>query len=188
MEADAASWRKEGEGAWAAEEGRQFTGRWEEETLGKPRSSCQARNCPRQKSPVWKELSAWYRPPSASFRQLRGKWDFFSWVRVCMLSCVQPCNPMDCSPPVSSVHGILQARIQEWVAMPFSRDLPDPRIKPWWVSCIAGGFFTAEPHWVWLPSVPCAWMTYFGVTPSATPQGRPSYLSQRGDSGSASPS
>ena len=31
------------------------------------------------------------------------------------------CNPTDCSPPVSSVHGILQARILEWVAMPFSR-------------------------------------------------------------------
>ena len=30
-------------------------------------------------------------------------------------------NPMDCSPPVSSVHGILQARILEWVAVPFSR-------------------------------------------------------------------
>ena len=31
------------------------------------------------------------------------------------------CNPMDCSPPCSSVHGILQARILEWVAMPSSR-------------------------------------------------------------------
>ena len=31
------------------------------------------------------------------------------------------CNPMDCSLPGSSVHGILQARILEWVAMPFSR-------------------------------------------------------------------
>ena len=31
------------------------------------------------------------------------------------------CNPMDCSPPGSSVHGILQARILEWVAIPFSR-------------------------------------------------------------------
>ena len=37
------------------------------------------------------------------------------------------CNPMDCSPPSSSVHGILQARILEWVA---SRDLPDPGIEP----------------------------------------------------------
>ena len=34
------------------------------------------------------------------------------------------------SPPGSSVHGILQARILEWVAFPFSRDLPDPGIEP----------------------------------------------------------
>ena len=37
---------------------------------------------------------------------------------------------MDCSPPSSSVHGILQARILEWVAISFSRDLPDPGIEP----------------------------------------------------------
>ena len=36
-------------------------------------------------------------------------------------SCLTLCNPMDCSPPSSSVHGILQARMLEWVAMPFSR-------------------------------------------------------------------
>ena len=36
-------------------------------------------------------------------------------------SCATLCNPMDCSPPGSSVHGILQARILEWVAMPSSR-------------------------------------------------------------------
>ena len=44
--------------------------------------------------------------------------------------CPTLCNPMDCSPPDSSVHGILQARILEWVALPSSRDLPDPAIKP----------------------------------------------------------
>ena len=38
------------------------------------------------------------------------------------------CNPMDCSPPRSSVHGILQAKVLEWVAIPFS--LPDPGIEP----------------------------------------------------------
>ena len=36
-------------------------------------------------------------------------------------SCLTLCDPMDCSPPGSSVHGILQARIQEWVAISFSR-------------------------------------------------------------------
>ena len=48
---------------------------------------------------------------------------------------------MDRSPPVSSVHGILQARIMEWVAIPFSRGLSRPR--DWTrVSRIAGSFFT----------------------------------------------
>ena len=45
-------------------------------------------------------------------------------------SCPTLCDPMDCSPPGSSVHGILQARILEWVAIPFSRDLHDPGIEP----------------------------------------------------------
>ena len=45
-------------------------------------------------------------------------------------SCLTLCDPMDCSPPGSSVHGIFQARILEWVAIPFSRDLPDPGIEP----------------------------------------------------------
>ena len=38
-------------------------------------------------------------------------------------------DPMDYSPLGSSIHGILQARILEWVAIPFSGDLPNPRIK-----------------------------------------------------------
>ena len=51
------------------------------------------------------------------------------------------CDPMDCSPPGSSLHGILQARILEWVAIPFSRG--SSRCRNWtWVSCIAGRFFT----------------------------------------------
>ena len=41
-------------------------------------------------------------------------------------SCPILCDFMACSPPGSSVRGILQARILEWVAIPFSRDLPDP--------------------------------------------------------------
>ena len=41
--------------------------------------------------------------------------------------CLTLCDPMDCGPPGSSVHGILQARILEWVAMPFSRGSSQPR-------------------------------------------------------------
>ena len=44
--------------------------------------------------------------------------------------CPTLCDPMDCSPPGSSVHGLLQTRILEWVAMPSSRVLSDPGIKP----------------------------------------------------------
>ena len=45
-------------------------------------------------------------------------------------ACLTLCDHMDCSPPGSFVHGILRARILEWVAKPSSRDLPDPRINP----------------------------------------------------------
>ena len=47
------------------------------------------------------------------------------------LSCVRLCDPMDCSPPGSSDHGILQTRILEWVAIPFSTSLSNPGIEPW---------------------------------------------------------
>jgi len=49
----------------------------------------------------------------------------------------------DCSPPGSSVHGILQARMLEWVAISFARG-SQPRDQTH-VSCLAGGFFTTEP-------------------------------------------
>ena len=58
-------------------------------------------------------------------------------------SCLTLRDPMDCSPPGSSVHGIFQARMLEWVAMPFSRRSSRPR--DWTqLSHIAGGFLTAE--------------------------------------------
>ena len=56
-------------------------------------------------------------------------------------SCLTLCIPLDCSPPGSSVHGILQARILEWVAMPSSRGSSQLRDQTQ-VSHIAGGFFT----------------------------------------------
>ena len=46
-------------------------------------------------------------------------------------SCPTLCDPIDCSPPGSSVHAIFQARVLEWVAISSSRgDLPDPGIEP----------------------------------------------------------
>ena len=56
-------------------------------------------------------------------------------------SCWTLCDPMDNSLPGSSVHGILQARILEWVAISSSRGSSWPRHRTW-VSCIAGRFFT----------------------------------------------
>ena len=53
------------------------------------------------------------------------------YAQLCPFSRVSNSLPrMDCSPPGSSVHGSLQARILEWVAIPSSRDLPDPGMKP----------------------------------------------------------
>ena len=53
------------------------------------------------------------------------------------------CNPMNCSLPGSSVHGILQARILEWVAISFSRGSSWPRDQTW-VACIGRWIFY---HW-----------------------------------------
>ena len=57
--------------------------------------------------------------------------------------CLTLCDPMECNPPASSVRGILQARILEWVSISFSRGSSRPRDLTQ-VSCIAGRFFTTE--------------------------------------------
>ena len=59
-------------------------------------------------------------------------------------SCPTLCNPVDCSSPDSSVHGILQARILEWVAIPFSRGLPKQGIKPG-SPALHADFLSSEP-------------------------------------------
>ena len=59
-------------------------------------------------------------------------------------SCQTLCDPMDCSLPGSSVHGIFQAIVLEWIAISFSRGSSRPSDQSQ-VSCTAGGFFTAEP-------------------------------------------
>ena len=67
-------------------------------------------------------------------------------------SCLTLCDPMDCSPPDSSVHGMLQARILECIAMPSSKEFS--WLRDWTcVSCIAGRFFNHRatweaPHWL----------------------------------------
>ena len=49
---------------------------------------------------------------------------------VCAQSCLTLCNPNDCSPSGSSVHGIFQARILEWLAILYSRESSDSGMKP----------------------------------------------------------
>ena len=61
-----------------------------------------------------------------------------------IIFCLNLCHPMDCSPPGSSIYGLLQARILEWGAIPFSRGSSRPRDQTQ-VSCIAVRFFTTEP-------------------------------------------
>ena len=52
------------------------------------------------------------------------------WVCSVAQPCLNLCDPMDCSLIGSSVHGIFQTRILEWVAISFYRDLPNPGIEP----------------------------------------------------------
>ena len=59
-------------------------------------------------------------------------------------SCPTLCNPKDCSPPGSSVLGISQARILEWVVIPYYKESSWSRDQTR-VSCLPGRFFTTEP-------------------------------------------
>ena len=61
-------------------------------------------------------------------------------------SCPTLCGPMDCIPPSSSVHGIFQARIPEWLATSYSRGSSQARDQTQ-VSALAGRFFTTSATW-----------------------------------------
>ena len=107
-------------------------------------------------------LFPWYQPcysekktkqkTIASFWQMGWKNHLSTGIFICMptespQSFLILCNPMDCSLPGSTVHGILQARILEWVAIPFSRGSSGPRDLTciFCGSCISCRFFTTEP-------------------------------------------
>ena len=70
-------------------------------------------------------------------------------IRAKLLQYVWLCDAMDCILPGSSFHGVLQARILEWVAMSLLGDLPDSRIEatPLMTPALAGGFFTTSTTW-----------------------------------------
>ena len=91
-------------------------------------------------------------------------------------SCPTLCHPMDYDLPVSSVRGILQARILEWVASPFSRDLPDPGIEPGSPALHTdslpfeppGKLSVREPQWeAWWPGASNNW----GAVTTSRPEG-----------------
>ena len=74
--------------------------------------------------------------------QKKGKYNSHASMNVKSLQlCLSLCNPMDHSLPGSSIYGILQARILEWVAIFSSRGSSRPRNRMR-VSCVAGRFFT----------------------------------------------
>ena len=64
-------------------------------------------------------------------------------------SCLTVCDPIDYSPPSSSAHGVLQARILEWVAISSSRGSSQPRDQTHvsYVSCTGRFFFTTSTTW-----------------------------------------
>ena len=72
-------------------------------------------------------------------------------------SCLTLCDPMDCSLPGSSLLGILQARVLEWVAISFSRESSQPRDQTR-ISCIPGRRFN-----LWATNCAVVW-AFFGIT------------------------
>ena len=74
--------------------------------------------------------------------------DEFGTICACksLQSCPSLCNPMDCSPPGSSVHGILQAEYWDGLPHPSPGDPPNPGIEPT-SPALAGGFFTTNATW-----------------------------------------
>ena len=113
-------------------------------TIFRPLSLCQAHTWSPQLHPQKKLLRAFVLRQTPKIRTKRSLSSFT--LMLCMLcevaqSCPTLCDPVDCSPPGSSVHGILEARILEWVAISFSRGSFRPRDQTQ-VSCIAGRHFT----------------------------------------------
>ena len=114
---------------------------------------------------IWARVSSpWSRLLAPLFPKIFQFFSFF--IFYFMAVCVHACKvalvvsdslqPMDCRPPGSSIHGILQAKVLEWVAMLSSKDLPDPGTglaSP----ALAGGFFTTVL--LMKPSLENSWLT-----------------------------
>ena len=79
--------------------------------------------------------------------------------------CSNLCDTMGCSLPGSSIHGILQAKILEWIAIPFSRRFPDPGIKPGSPALQADFFYSvslpSKPQTLSILSLKHTWMHWY---------------------------
>ena len=112
---------------------------------------------------VLKYLFCWLSAFSTRTESLHGKelflcftppcvWQLCTVPRACAQSRLTLCDPMDCSLPGSSVHGIFSARILEWVAISSSRGSSWPRTEPS-SAALAGRFFTTSATWEAPPRV-----------------------------------
>ena len=85
--------------------------------------------------PLWQKMKNW----RASW------WKWRKWSEVTQ-SCLTLWDPMDCSLPGSSVHGIFQARVLEWVAISFSRGSSWPRDQNWVSHSVGKMLYPSEPQ------------------------------------------
>ena len=124
---------------------------------GLGRSSGEGNGCPLQYSYLETPMDrgSWWLQFSGSQRARHDRASKHAWCipylegsPPCMSaqSCRTLCDPMGCSPPGSSVHGILKARILEWVALSSSGGLLHPGIEPA-SPALTGGFFTTSTTW-----------------------------------------
>ena len=97
------------------------------------------------------DIDLWWYPQKVAscLFPVRGPYSCLSvCVHACSVaqSCLTLCNPMDCSPSGSSVHGIFQARIMQWVAISYSRRSSQPRDRTH-ISCISWTGRQILHHW-----------------------------------------
>ena len=82
--------------------------------------------------------------------------------------CLTLCDPMDCSPPGSSAHGILQQEYWSGLPCPPPGDLPDPGVEPTSLT-LAGGIFTTSASWEVLPHHTTWDINYISTFPPTQP-------------------
>ena len=115
---------------------------------------------------LWSHLPAGWVLPAANttYPTSQGTFPALGCLVCCLLRakslqlCPTLCDPMDSSPPGSSVQGILEARIREWVPCPPPKNLPDARIElvPLTSPALADGYFTTSATWLTskIPTLP----------------------------------